>query len=456
VSFGSLRFRLLLAAAISILVALGLAAAGLAWLFERHVERWLDAELEVQLNQVIAGLKTSPSGTVEIGKEPADPRFGEPLSGLYWQVAVEPGGQVARSRSLWDYQLTLPAIAIDDELHHARLAGPGGSTLYVLQRHVSLPANLGGGTAQAAVALDAGELRGAVWRFAGALIPLLLLVGALLIAASWVQVSVGLKPLDAMRKALGAIGSGEGKRLGSGFPDEVQPLAREIDSLLDAREAEIEKARTRAADLAHGLKTPLQVLSGEATRLKASGSPQIAGSIDTLASRMQRHIHRHLTRARLAPPSEHATANVRAVVESVAGVMQRTPFGARLSWLTTVPSDLQARIDPDDLAEALGNLIENAAQHARSKLAVSAKREGDVAALTVADDGPGIPKALREAALKRGERLDASGAGTGLGLAIVADIAEACGATLSFDEQAVGLSVTFRVRLAAQRPDSKA
>ena len=145
------------------------------------------------------------------------------------------------------------------------------------------------------------------------------------------------------------------------------------------------------------------------------------------------------------------------MVESVAGVMQRTPLGARLSWLTTVPSDLQARIDPDDLAEALGNLIENAAQHARSKLAVSAKREGDVAALTVADDGPGIPKALREAALKRGERLDASGAGTGLGLAIVADIAEACGATLSFDERAVGLSVTFRVRLAAQRPtDSKA
>ena len=67
----------------------------------------------------------------------------------------------------------------------------------------------------------------------------------------------------------------------------MQPLAREIDSLLDAREAEIEKARTRAADLAHGLKTPLQVLSGEATRLKASGSPQIAGSIHTLASRMR-------------------------------------------------------------------------------------------------------------------------------------------------------------------------
>lgn len=454
-SFGSLRLRLLLGAAVSILVALGLAAAGLAWLFERHVERWLDSELEVQLNQLIAGLHASPGG-VELAKEPADPRFTEPLSGLYWQVAIEPGGQVVRSRSLWDYQLALPAIAVDDQLHHARLPGPGGSKLYVLQRHVGLPATLGGGTAQAAIALDAGELRGAVWRFAGALIPFLLLVGALLIVASWVQVSVGLRPLDAMRKALGAIGSGQRKRLGAGFPDEVQPLAREIDSLLDAQEAQIEKARARAADLAHSLKTPLQVLAGDAARLKQSGATQIAGSVESLASLMQRHIDRHLTRARIAPPSEHVAANLRGVADRVAGVMQRTPLGSRLSWSNTIPLDLQARIDPDDLAEALGNLIENAAQHAASKLSISAKRDGDFAALTVADDGPGIPKALREAALKRGERLDATGSGSGLGLAIVADIAETCGATLSFAEEAVGLSVTLRLPLAGQKLASKA
>ena len=99
---------------------------------------------------------------------------------------------------------------------------------------------------------------------------------------------------------------------------------------------------------------------------------------------------------------------------------------------------------------------ENAAQHAASKLSISAKRDGDFAALTVADDGPGIPKALREAALKRGERLDATGSGSGLGLAIVADIAETCGATLSFAEEAVGLSVTLRLPLAGQKLASKA
>ena len=128
-SFASLRVRLLVAAAISIILALALAAAGLAWLFERHVERWIDSGLEVELNQLVGGLRRSPTGQIEIGKMPSDPRFEQPLSGLYWQVAIEPSGPVLRSRSLWDFQLALPDAKVDDALHQSRLPGPGGSTL---------------------------------------------------------------------------------------------------------------------------------------------------------------------------------------------------------------------------------------------------------------------------------------------------------------------------------------
>lgn len=424
-------------------------------MLERHVERWIDGELEVQLNQLVAGIGRSPSLEIDVIKAPPDPRIAEPLSGLYWQVAIEPDGPVLRSRSLWDYELRLPALPVDDKVHHARLPGPGDSTLYVLQRHVRLPAGVSNATANAAIGLDAGELRAAVWRSARALLPFLLLVGALLTAAAWVQVSVGLKPLARLRQALGAIGSGGQRRLGPGFPDEVQPLAREIDSLLDARDARVEKARAQAADLAHGLKTRLQVLAGEAGRLKARGEAGTASHIEALTASMQRHVDRHLARARLAPPSEHVSANVRDVAERVANVVERTPAGARLAWSKKVPADLHARIDPDDLAEALGNLIENATQHPRSRLAITGRRERDAVVLTVSDDGPGIPKARREAALKRGERLDASGSGSGLGLAIVADIAEACGATFSFDEEAEGFSVTLLIPRAGEKPPSQ-
>jgi signal transduction histidine kinase len=160
---------------------------------------------------------------------------------------------------------------------------------------------------------------------------------------------------------------------------------------------------------------------------------------------MQRHIERHLTRARLAPPSEDLSTSLRDVAERVAGVVERTPAGGRLNWLITVPPHLTARIDPDDLAEALGNLIDNAARHARSKVSISGAIERDMATLTIFDDGPGIPQAHHEEVWRRGTRLDASGAGSGVGLAIVADIAEACGAALSFDAPDQGFGVTLRI-----------
>ena len=83
---GSLRLRLLLAGAVSVLAALTLSAMGLQVLFERHVERRVEAELGVYLDQIIAGLDRRADGALTVSREPADPRFGKPLSGLYWQI----------------------------------------------------------------------------------------------------------------------------------------------------------------------------------------------------------------------------------------------------------------------------------------------------------------------------------------------------------------------------------
>ena len=68
-----------------------------------------------------------------------------------------------------------------------------------------------------------------------------------------------------------------------------------------------------------------------------------------------------------------------------------------------------------------------------------------MAALTISMTGRAFLQSRREEALRRGTRLDASGPGSGVGLAIVADIANSCGATLSFDEQDQGFGVTLRI-----------
>jgi signal transduction histidine kinase len=104
---------------------------------------------------------------------------------------------------------------------------------------------------------------------------------------------------------------------------------------------------------------------------------------------------------------------------------------------------LRARIDADDLAEALGNLLENAARHARSRVCVLARNSGDGVLVKIVDDGPGIPAERVAEALTRGKRLDTLGSGTGLGLAIVSDIAEAWGARLEIAQAAPGLEASL-------------
>lgn len=444
-SFGSLRLRLIAGAAAFVLAALALAAIGLTFLFERHVERWLDAELTTQLDQLIAGIDKGANGELEVARPPSDPRFQRALSGLYWQVSIEPGGPVLRSRSLWDFVIDQPTESEpNDALRTHAVAGPDKQTLHLIQRRVRLPSRLGAETARVAVAVDSANLTEASHRFGSALLPFLALLAILLTAAAWAQVSIGLRPLGAMRRRLAAIGAGDARRLGGGFPDEVLPLARQFDALLDARERQLEKARTRAADLAHGLKTPLQVLSGEAERLKTHGDAERAQAIEDIVSAMQRHVDRELTRARVGADVASASAHVANIAQRVVRVMERTPHGKRLAWTVDVPPTLYARIDPDDLTEALGNLTENAARHAHASVTVMARTRDNAVEIAVIDDGPGIPASRAQEALRRGGRLDASGS-AGLGLAIVGDIAEAWDATLTIETPAQGCHISLRL-----------
>ena len=453
-SRGSLRLRLFAAGAASVVAALTLSALGLTLLFKHHVERRVAVELGTYLDQIVAGLDRRSDGALMIAKEPAEPRFAQPFSGVYWQIQV--GETVLQSRSLWDTQLVLPADALPDgAVHHHRITGPGGAELIVLERSVVLPPRLGNGTMRAVVAMDSVEITVATRAFTADLLPYLALLALFLIAAAYAQVVVGLQPLSHVRARLAAIRKGGIRRLGRAFPDEILPLATEVDALLDARETEAEKARARAGDLAHGLKTPLQVLAGDVERLRAKGEAGIAAEIEQVATAMRRHVDRELVRARMAAVAPDARARIAEVVERVVAVVVRTPAGAKLNWTVDVPADTIGRIDPDDLAEAVGNLVENASRHARAKVAIRTQRKGDLVIITVADDGPGIPEERLHEALARGGRLDQSGNGAGLGLAIVNDVAEACGGRFEIRTSPRGLEVDFGVQASHLSPTQK-
>ena len=439
---GSLRLRLWSVAAVSLVFALAAAGFGLVYLFELHVERRIESELSALLNQLIADTRFN-GDQLEVQQELADPRFAAPFSGYYWQVeSLAPPGLV-RSRSLWDEILSLPdKPAGDGLLHLHEMTGPNGALLIAVERTITDP---DGRAFRAAVTEDHEVLRTSVSEYAVQLAPSLVLLGAILLAANFLQITVGLAPLDSLRTAIGGVLTGRRSRLEGDVPDEVRPLAEEINRLLDAQETALTRARARAADLAHGLKTPLQVLAADVRTLRGKGESELADDIDRSVGAIRTHVERELARARVAYGGVgNRGARVADALGKVVDVVQRAPFSQELTFELDVDPELVAPADEGDLSEIAGNLIENSARFAASRVRVEARNRGGDFVMSVADDGPGIPPEQREEALARGIRLD-GGQGSGLGLAIVSDIVKAYRGRLELTDAAPGLKVTVSI-----------
>jgi signal transduction histidine kinase len=438
---GSIRFRLWSAATISILVALAIAGVGLRYLFERHVERRIQSELMVDLNLLIGATTFTTANRLDVTPILTDPRFKTPLSGYYWQVEDIANGTIVRSRSLWDTKLTLSPRNGDGTRRVQEIIGPEGSLLIAVDRTI-VDAN--GRSFRAAVAEDHHTVEASVSEYVGELAPAIILLACFLIIAIFIQITVGLAPLENLRVAVSDVIARRAARLNVTAPIEVQPLAEEINRLLKVQEKALARARSRAADLAHGLKTPLQVLSADIRLLRRKGETELADEIEKIAATIRRHVEQELARARLAPGvSGKAECRVAEMARRVISVVKRTPNGERLTFVVNVDDNLTAPIDEGDLSEILGNLIENAARFAQSTIRVEASNTASGATIAIADDGTGIADADKESALSRGVRLDMNGVGTGLGLAIVSDITDAYGGRLTMTDAVPGLKVTI-------------
>ncbi len=443
---GSIRFRLLVAAVVGVAAALFAAEFGLSYLFERHVERRIDAELKVHEQQLIAGIALT-DGKVTIGRPPMEPRFDQPLSGLYWQINSSDGKVLLRSRSLWDSTIAVAGNGPDGTATLQEVAGPEKSLLRAIVRDVRMAGPNGETAFRVIVAIDHRDITDATEAFAADAIPSLIVLAVLLIAALWLQITVGLAPLARLRSGVADIISGAATRLSTEVPTEVGPVVAEINSLLAAREAAIAKARSHAADLAHGMKTPLQVLAADVRALREKGETQIADEIDQVATTLESHVERELARVRIgaAAMTDAAETNVREAAVRVVGVVERTPRGGELVFAVDVPGGMTVAVDEADLIEILGDLAENACRFAAKRVAIVARDTGEAVEIAVVDDGPGIPEAQRARVLQRGTRLDLRSDGTGLGLAIVAETTEAYGGSLNLEDAAPGLRAVVTI-----------
>jgi hypothetical protein len=212
----SLRLRLLLGGAVLVLLAVSVTGVALSALFRDQARAQYDTELVSHLNQVTSLLELDDTGQVRLRSQPSDPRFHAPYGGRYWQIerAAQP---TLRSRSLWDQALSLPDDSPDPgELDRHQIAVPEiGSTLVVerIVRFHETPTD----PIRVAVALPVAEIDGVTARFDRALVLALAVLSAGLIAASSLQVAIGLMlmPLARLGRALVRVHAGASARLGS-------------------------------------------------------------------------------------------------------------------------------------------------------------------------------------------------------------------------------------------------
>lgn len=444
----SLSKRLLitsLAWSVFALIATGIV---LASTFRASVEQRFDDTLSVHLTNLIGELAETQdlsAASPDLG----EPRFRLPLSGWYWQVrAIADGTTISTSQSLVGDEVVLPdgARAIGPGMFvQSNASGPMGEPLRAVARRVAFG---DGQWLLVSVAGASTSIKEDTARFAQRLALVLGLFAATLVALTLLQVRFGLRPLKELGRELEAIREGKQRFVAGTYPIEVQPVADALNTLISANHATLERARQHVGNLAHALKTPLSVMTNDAT-----GDAPLARSVREQTQIMQRQVRAYLERAQMAARERviGTVTDVAPVLDRLVRAMARLGERRGIAVALDRPDGVRFAGEQQDFEEIVGNLVDNALKWAKSRVAITVLVQPAEKTLTleIADDGPGLSPAACEEVLSRGKRLDTSKPGSGLGLSIVAELVSLYGGNLILSRaRSGGLAATVRLPLA--------
>jgi signal transduction histidine kinase len=219
--------------------------------------------------------------------------------------------------------------------------------------------------------------------------------------------------------------------------NELDKLAQTINHMLDQIERLIQSIRNVSNSIAHDLRTPLTEI-----RLRLEVLAVVRPPMDATFVLRLSEIDNGMRR------SGFIAADVSKVAHDVVEFYQPIAelHGIALSFASTGKHILDC--DPLLLAQAIGNLIDNALKYAREevRVVVAATQPFDqTISVTVSDDGPGIPDAEKSKVIERFYRSDTSRStpGVGLGLSLVAAVAKLHDGSLELTDAHPGLHATL-------------
>jgi signal transduction histidine kinase len=340
---------------------------------------------------------------------------------------------------------------------YERYAGDGGNNIAMVQV-VRLP-----GGFRMLVGRDVGEReqfreiigRAFFWAVA-------LMIGLALVSWFFVSRRV-LKRIDSVSATSRRIMQGDlsGRLEVTGSGDEFDRLAGSLNAMLERIELLLHGLKDVSDNIAHDLKTPL-------TRLRNRVETVLAGPADGEKYRaaleatieesdgLIKTFNALLMIARIeagSPDGGMTGIDAAAVVRDVAELYEPAAEEKGIEIVVNAPEPIEMKASRELLGQALANLIDNAIKYAGAaegrtpRIAVATRKDKGEFVLTVADNGPGIPKEDRDRVLERFVRLEASRSlpGSGLGLSLVAAVAGLHHGTIELSDGGPGLIVTMRL-----------
>ncbi len=295
----SIAARLFVSAAVLSSIILVIAGAGLSALYRKSAETRFDEQLGFYLRALVADIASPSEENRPQQFELGEPQFEIPLSGWYWQITRLDGNDpnIISSRSLFAERLPqLVAKGVPAGVGGARdgyVKGPDEKILRMVERTIDTGDE---GIYLVQVAATTAPMESEVEGFELALIVTFTLLAGALVGSAVLQMRYGLEPLRRLQEGVASIRRGQGERIGGEFPQDIAPLASEVNLLLDANREVVERARTQVGNLAHALKTPLSVIINEADTEKGP----LSSKVHEQAAIMRDQVTYYLDRARAA------------------------------------------------------------------------------------------------------------------------------------------------------------
>ncbi len=436
----SIRVRITAIATIVIAVVLCLATVIVVVLQRRELIANVDDGLEQRADGILASLGTPAEDTAFVNSNTED-RVAQVVNADGAVVAATANlagigpvaDPVARPR-----HFTVDGLPIEDDDF----------------RVLSTPVTVDGGPATLHVAESIDDMQDEIRNLVtvlGLTVPAVSVLAAVLV---WWLVGRTLRPVEAIRAEVAAIGLQD---LDHRVPvpataDEIGRLATTMNEMLSRLETSASRQRQFSADASHELRTPLARLRAEIDVARADAGPESAVVLDRLSADVDDMTALvtdllWMARADAGVPTRRATPiDLDDIVLREARRQREQGHVVDLHEVTAA----EVTGDQGQLTRLVRNLLDNAGRHGNGGVWVALRERDGYAELAVHDDGAGIAPDDRERVFERFARVDDARArtsgGTGLGLPIAREIAAAHGGTILItDSPHGGAAVVLRL-----------